>query len=75
MALEREHPAASLTWIEHQPSKLRVAGSSPAAVASPEDGRQSYSSAIAGARGDLLKHVIATIPSMAPSALAAQSNV
>ena len=27
MALEREHPAASLTWIEHQPSKLRVAGS------------------------------------------------
>ena len=37
MAVEREHPAASLNGIEHQPSKLRGAGSSSAAVARPNE--------------------------------------
>src|SRR5215207_11092006 len=35
MAFERVHPAASLNGIEHQPSKLRGAGSSPAALYGP----------------------------------------
>ena len=70
----RSLSAASLNRIEHRASKLRGAGSSPAAVTRLEDEQQSYSSVIAGAGCcDLMRRVIATIPSTAPSPLAAQS--
>ena len=69
----RSLSAASLNRIEHRASKLRGAGSSPAAVTRLEDEQQGYSSVIAGARCDLMRRVIATIPSTAPSPLAAQS--